>query len=272
MASSEIVFDRADPPPNGSLSDCNTGGTPILNLYELGTDPSVIVYGTSPVDGVERLWRWTCDPSDRDSGPITDEIEIVRGLGVDQQDRPLAAASCKTSECRTVTLTATLESGAKLSVTGTRRASAAALGGGGSFGPTAVISEPEISPRTKTTPFVVKVRAESWDLDSDASTLTHSWTAENAGDADGVEATFTWNTPGSYAITLATTDEDGNVNRRTVTVQLENRPPQISSIDVSLEGGLLTRSGRGDALHVRGNCRGSRRPWSVLPWDHLGLS
>ncbi|MDZ5812372.1 PQQ-binding-like beta-propeller repeat protein, partial [Halorubrum sp. AD140] len=75
----------------------------------------------------------------------------------------------------------------------------------------------------------------SESVDPDGEIVAYDWEIENASDADGAEANRSFTDDGTYAVTLAVTDDQGATATTTRNVTIENRPPDLWLTRISPE-------------------------------------
>jgi PKD repeat protein len=81
----------------------------------------------------------------------------------------------------------------------------------------------------------------TYDTQSDMTSLIHTWYFGDGSISSGVAPTHTYNDDGSYAVTLVVEDDDGATNSDTLTVDVRNVDPVISTVgpQTAIEGKLF---------------------------------
>ncbi|MCP4709235.1 MAG: PKD domain-containing protein, partial [Planctomycetes bacterium] len=89
------------------------------------------------------------------------------------------------------------------------------------------------TPTSGTAPLTVELDA-GMSSDPDGSVVEHQWNVSDGQTASGVQASLTFNTAGTYKVTLAVTDNDGlsDTATQTIQVKVKVRPVEISFMDM----------------------------------------
>ena len=95
------------------------------------------------------------------------------------------------------------------------------------------------TPISGTEPLTVNLNA-SGSSDSDGSISSYTWNSTDSQIASGISPTFTYNTAGTYTITLTVTDNDGatDTQDKTVFVTKEDNEPPVASFTATPTSGL----------------------------------
>jgi hypothetical protein len=235
VTSAERLVAAGPPPLAEPLVTCAGapgGADVLLNVYDLGSASSVLVYGTVDESGGSKtLYRWTCDLSV--DHVVQEETVVLRNLRA-------AGAVCEDDpdQCERITLKATLGTGYETSVTASRRARAAEQEGfGGSSVPVAFIQETGRTGRTPGSPMTVDLTGTAVDADTPLADLSFEWSVAGPGAASltstaGATTTFSTFIAGDYTVTLEVYD---GLNTATLPFSIEvvNVPPAITAASCS---------------------------------------